>query len=502
MKREVGLRNLRVYLVLGGSFLTLTGMLMVVSVSLDIRRAEQRFSEQANLTQSRFEAMASRNQIALQGFAAMLKIVDPDDFQAQSQYAREVLRTQSHLYMLEIVQQATAERLLEMSRSLAVRGITGFTPQRVEAGRLVPAPAQAAYYLLTFMEPLTPENRHVLGFDFESMDATRDVLHRAMVTETAVASAPLRVFDGEMAYLLMQSVRRNDRQIFAVVICRAKDMMPAELAADGRLGLQVIYEGPGGTAENKLISQPVSIEPGPLARRFLPRLRAQHPVDGPEQPFRLVIEKQLDWDIIQLPMVGLIAVGGAAALLVLVEYARAHHRHEMKRLEESDKLFVLANFDNLTGLPNRQLFKNRLEQALAVAHRQGTLLAVLFLDLDGFKGINDYYGHQTGDRVLRRAAGIFQRCVREIDTVARLGGDEFVILLQNIDGRGKAEQVAQKIKKAFMKHGGEAKALPIIGVSVGVAIYPEDGVSAVDLIREADVHMYRDKSERKSPPVA
>lgn len=486
---------------LGSTFLLLAGVLMAISVTLDVLRAEQRFEDRANFIQSRFEALAGRNLIALQGFSALLKVTDPDNRDALFVYAQEVLQTQPPVYMLEVAHKVTREQLPALSASMAQQGIESFEPKRGEQGRLLPVPDKPVYYLLSFMAPPLPEARQVLGLDLESTTYLRSVLHEVVNTNRAVASPPFRLIEGDIAYLLIRSVERDDQQVFAMVVCKAKDLLPPELLGSERLSVRVDFEGVGkdDVEDRRLISLPARIQPGELARRLFPLLSAAHPIDGIEQPFRLTVEQQLDWDVIQFPMLGLIAVGGLSALLVLLSYAGAHHRHEMKSLEESEKLFTLANFDHLTGLPNRQLFKNRLEQALAVAHREGSMLAVLFLDLDGFKGINDFYGHQTGDRVLQRAAGIFQRCVREIDTVARLGGDEFVILLQNIDGLAKAQQVAHKIKKAFDKYAGEPnRTVPIIGVSIGISAYPADGSSAADLLNQADQAMYRDKSDRKS----
>jgi diguanylate cyclase (GGDEF)-like protein len=145
---------------------------------------------------------------------------------------------------------------------------------------------------------------------------------------------------------------------------------------------------------------------------------------------------------------------------------------------------------------------DRLDQSLSEAHRSKRKVAVLYLDLDGFKQVNDYYGHQTGDKVLQRAARIFQHSVRETDTVGRLGGDEFVVLLQNIGDRSGAESVARKIKKAFFQPSvdvnGTNKLMPVLGASVGIAVYPEDGSTTAELLRAADQAMYRDKAVGKS----
>jgi len=153
-----------------------------------------------------------------------------------------------------------------------------------------------------------------------------------------------------------------------------------------------------------------------------------------------------------------------------------------------------AYHDPLTDLPNRIMFEDRLEQALAQARRNGTLLAVFFLDLDNFKAINDYHGHQTGDRVLRVVAKRLATCVRSTDTVARLCGDEFTLILQGLDRIQDIRQVAQKILECLtppLRLGG--KDIPI-QISIGIAVYPKDSTDPHQLLEIADQAMYRAKN--------
>jgi len=157
---------------------------------------------------------------------------------------------------------------------------------------------------------------------------------------------------------------------------------------------------------------------------------------------------------------------------------------------EVDRIRHLANHDSLTRLPNRVLLQDRIEQALAQASRGDGRAALLFLDLDGFKGINDRMGHLVGDRVLEAVAGRLCGCVRESDTVARIGGDEFVILLPLIREIGDAKKLAAKLlgvlSEPFVFPEGEAR----VGVSIGIAAYPGDGGTGDALLAAADRAMY------------
>lgn len=158
----------------------------------------------------------------------------------------------------------------------------------------------------------------------------------------------------------------------------------------------------------------------------------------------------------------------------------------------------LAYHDNLTGLPNRGLLQDRLAHSIARAERAGRKVAVLFIDLDNFKNINDTLGHDVGDELLREVAGRLAGCVRAGDTIARQGGDEFIVLLDNLDdGRG-ASVVAQKIlnalRAAFALGGTEQH----VSGSVGIAVFPEDGRDAQTLMKNADTAMFHGKGVGKN----
>ena len=156
----------------------------------------------------------------------------------------------------------------------------------------------------------------------------------------------------------------------------------------------------------------------------------------------------------------------------------------------------LAHHDSLTGLPNRILLKDRLGQAIATAHRNDTRLAVLFLDLDGFKSINDSLGHRIGDRLLRSVAARLVGVVRGTDTVSRQGGDEFVVVLTEIKRAADAGIAAKKMVNALsVPHKLDTHELRLTA-SIGISTYPEDGDDAETLMKNADTAMYRAKASR------
>jgi len=170
-------------------------------------------------------------------------------------------------------------------------------------------------------------------------------------------------------------------------------------------------------------------------------------------------------------------------------------KEDMTTLKElQDQMAHLAHHDQLTGLPNRFLFHDRLAQALASARRRGVGFALLYLDLDGFKPVNDQFGHEAGDALLIAVGDRLLRCVRAADTVARMGGDEFTVLLPEIDEpahiRRVVELIMRSLEEPFAVGEGECR----IGLSIGIARYPQDGDTSDGLLSRADTAMYEVKT--------
>ncbi|WP_179179235.1 sensor domain-containing diguanylate cyclase [Pseudomonas sivasensis] len=162
-----------------------------------------------------------------------------------------------------------------------------------------------------------------------------------------------------------------------------------------------------------------------------------------------------------------------------------------------EELRFLAHHDPLTALTNRSLFNDQLNQALHAAQTHNSTLALLFLDINDFKGINDVHGHAMGDRVLCVIARRLERCVRESDLVARMGGDEFTVLLTDVPSKDAiAERVAQILAVMAEPLSAEFDGVQMPSCSVGVACYPADGEDADTLLSHADGDMYRKKRQR------
>ena len=176
-------------------------------------------------------------------------------------------------------------------------------------------------------------------------------------------------------------------------------------------------------------------------------------------------------------------------------------RYAIERKKMEERLHHLAMHDSLTNLPNRVLFKDRLSQALERSQRNrngknskwGT--AVLLLDLDNFKSVNDTLGHLQGDKLLQILADRLQKCIRESDTVARMGGDEFTLIFENLSGQEDARILAGKILDAFVQPFPLSGEEWTISASIGISLYPTDGNDYSSLLKAADIAMYAAKRQ-------
>jgi len=198
------------------------------------------------------------------------------------------------------------------------------------------------------------------------------------------------------------------------------------------------------------------------------------------------------WTILAAVLGGMAAVY-LAMQLMLARYHRLLREQERERAAQEERIRYQAYHDSLTGLPNRASFAEHLDEAMRRAKRAGWPLALLFLDLDNFKRVNDSLGHDAGDRLLRVAAERIRRAVREADMLFRMGGDEFTVLLEDVRGPEEAAMVSSRVLEAMAEPLQLQHHEISVTASIGIALYPRDDVVAERLLKSADTAMYRAK---------
>ena len=225
-------------------------------------------------------------------------------------------------------------------------------------------------------------------------------------------------------------------------------------------------------------------------------LRADAAIVIPEVRFRARGEADFIGDL-HIASIASLAEGAPHYVCAIIDRTEAVRQRQCLR-EASERLDYLAHHDALTGLPNRAYFQSRLEQCLQRAKRYQRQFALLFLDLDRFKEVNDTLGHHVGDALLCRVAEILSAQIRDVDTIARLGGDEFVIILEDISEPRFIMHFVDRVMDDFSRplrlEGREF----FVTVSVGISLYPDDGLDLETLVRRADIAMYQTKKSGRN----
>ena len=288
------------------------------------------------------------------------------------------------------------------------------------------------------------------------------------------------------------ALRENERALSTLIgnipgmayRCRLDDSWTLEFASEGCI--QLTGYRPIDLIENRVVSFINLVHPGD-------RARTQDEIrEKMERGDHFIIEYQIVCADATVKSVSEKAQvvrndrGEAVALEGIIDDIT-----ERKRFEE--RLSFLAQYDVLTGLPNRALFYDRLRQAVSRAKREQTMVGLMFLDLDRFKQINDTLGHAAGDRVLKVVAERLKSFLREIDTIARLGGDEFTVIIEGVSEPAQLSGIAEKIGKALAEPVDLDGRAMSVSASVGITLYPRDGEDVDQLIKNADIAMYHAK---------
>jgi diguanylate cyclase (GGDEF)-like protein len=229
--------------------------------------------------------------------------------------------------------------------------------------------------------------------------------------------------------------------------------------------------------------------PMPIERcRVNAALREGMPVHADDEVFWRADGSSFPVEYWSYPQVARNAVAGAVVTFLDIS--------ERRKAEETIR--HMATHDGLTDLPSLRLYRDRLEMAMGSARRNKAQAAVMFLDLDGFKAVNDGFGHDAGDEVLKEVAARLRSALRETDTVARAGGDEFVLVLTDLQSPEGAAQIAGKILQLIAQPIRHKGSLVTVGASIGISVFPRDADEADELIKLADEAMYSVKKAGKN----
>jgi diguanylate cyclase (GGDEF)-like protein len=354
------------------------------------------------------------------------------------------------------------------------------------------------------MEPFLDKSKNVLGLDLSSNEFLLDSLRQSKRLNSPVITDPFTLVEGDLAYLIQRPVEDkvngklayNNNDVanrYVILVVLAKSLFKEKLSALQDLDVTLYHskfdiKDVKGHLHTQSVNNKTFIE-----TVLFPKLSLSLTLNSKTQPFILYLEKQLGWNILDWWLLSVLIIVGGISFYVLINYARVFHISEMNRMQEADHLFYLANHDSLTGLANRYLLMDRLKHALNQAKRSGSKLAVIFMDLDEFKPVNDIYGHDFGDKLLKSVSERLLACIRKGDTLARRSGDEFILVLESVEDDETIKMVIEKIKDAFESNFKINQVELNVRMSIGFSIYPDDASDDDELLNIADQRMYKNK---------
>lgn len=487
-------------------WLAVTAATFALYLSHSLQSARLHFH---HIESAAYEQIAHKLVVAetvLDGFAAFHN--DSQDIvpSRSRRYARQVLQRFPHIYALEVVQRVSPAEVPGLELRMRAAGFAGF---RLHSRHGQAMPVQPYYYPVVFAEPLPPRFDQVMGLlvDYQQFLAPAPGLRGAAGEHRL--SAPFQLLEGPMAYALTQPAglgrrlpqdqveRQFGMPLYVSVLIKTDSLRPGGIELPQGMTMSLRHAAPDPEEGGGVLFSIGAGQRSGLESWLFPRLTLQNRLHSAVQPFVLHSEWQLGWMTLGWQMLAAISLLSVFTLLLLMLLVQRVRRFEVRRVERESELYDLAIHDPLTGLFNRYYLEKRMRREIEQHKHAHSRFGVVFIDLDRFKPINDAYGHDTGDQVLRVVAARLRNAVRQRDTVARLGGDEFVVLLEAVASHDRMQSLIAGLTEAVTQPIRLQSGVFEIGASIGIAFFPDDGESVDQLLLVADKLMYAEKQAKK-----
>ncbi|WP_172840402.1 sensor domain-containing diguanylate cyclase [Solemya pervernicosa gill symbiont] len=451
---------------------------------------------------------------SLEGFASYIAATPQVNLDNVRRYAQLIRKQFPYIYMMELSQRVTPAERTGLVRRMRTAGYADFEIHTFgyESDRKRhPVAEGVTTYPVVFIEPELPEAMDVLGLDLATTSATLDeTVKRSMRAGRQMASRPFDMMEGGRSYLMFQPVV-SQHQIeqatdvlsepyYALMVVETKTLLPHWVQQREGLKASVWYRGVLPEQDQLLTSAQYENHDEFWLSWLFPTFEKSLQVNSGSQPFLLKIHYEVCWRDVDMMEIGIFSIMVIVTFLLASWFSIILYRKRVEQLTAHETLFNMANFDALTGLPNKNLLMDRVEQAIRHARRSNLRVALLYMDLDRFKAVNDNHGHKVGDLLLKRVVERIAVIVRSHDTLARLHGDEFVVLMSEVKHRRDVERLAGKIKALFNTSFTVYEESMMLDVSIGIALYPDDGMSGPVLLNLSDKRMYEDKRTGQELP--
>ena len=508
-KPPIGFRALYLAAVAAWFLVTAIGIGYVVRDS--IAGVEATFNRYTESVIAELRDKLKANEAVLAGFSSFLSAVEANDRASVQHYASLMLATYPHVYMLEVVREVYRHDRQEFENYLRTSWGPSFTIRSFSydgSRSWSVAPDKPIYQPIVFIWPEIEVAKPVVGLDMDSVPHLRQALLEARIRRVPISSNPFQLVEGDDAYVMFQHTDRSASRslprpeygfagsLTALLVMKATALLPSSPAPLVSHRLQIARAG--ALLEPPLYDVPAEPAASRLQIWLFPTLRLQTSDFSTSQPMQLTVERQIRFTDLNGVAFTLMSLFSLLFLILLIAYLRGHNRNIAYALALERQAEYLALHDPLTGLPNRHLLEDRVRQALANWRRRGVGFALLFLDLDKFKEINDNYGHAAGDQLLCALSGRLADAVRESDTVARYGGDEFVVLISGVGNDDDVVTVGGKILCSVARSYEVDDVTLNITASLGISRCPQDGQDFHSLLKHADAAMYGVKRDSRS----
>ncbi len=448
---------------------------------------------------------------ALEGFVANLENDELEhdiDHRYLSQVSSNLLQRYPFLYMFEV-----AKRLHKSERKQFEEQIQtiypGFYIRRFDYEKTrqwYPSEEKEVYYPIIFQEPHYQDNRNILGLDLLSSTMLVEAMVASRKKGIAIASRPFTLAENFKGYVIHRAIKSShmDQPVgfnyhyYGLLVIATDKLFTLEKIERQPSYFSVLNPSYDYYSDDEAIV----FESGTMLNSetyssIFPVLSFRKSLSGqiPSQPFIIESQYQLTWRDFSYEMIATILL----AMLLVPLFARIYSKkflyEEISKIDDKDELYQLANFDSLTGLPNRVRLFDHVEMLIAKGSRKGEGFTLFFIDLDNFKPINDEHGHVVGDYVLHEFSLRLAEHIRENELLARLGGDEFILVVENEVNHATVEIIENRIKKLFVDPIIYGPNKFYLKFSIGSASYPVDGKNIMSLLEKADQDMYRQKTE-------
>lgn len=438
------------------------------------------------------------NETILDGFAAFLADVGMQEPYRARFYSRTMIDRYSNLYMFQAAQRISAQEVASFEKELSHKMGNDISVRRFEFGRglvdVIKENPTGYFYPLVFVEPVSNNSFNMLGLDISSIQFVEQAMESSFQSGLASISEGFELFDGSSAFVMIKPSLLPGQQIpdqYALLVVKTTALLRDITLDRPGLELEVRYEN---------LAPIVFEKTGAVSawESFIfPKLEYKNHFSLGNGRVYLTLKRQLGLESINLTLVAIIVLVCFVIGWLMNMFLRTHYQGEIEKQHANNKLYQLANYDRLTGLANRHYFEEYLTRAIASCKRRSENIALLYVDLNDFKSINDTYGHATGDKVLTITGAILLDCIRAEDVASRIGGDEFVVLLEHIVTPEDAKKVRNRIHQEMEKVEYIGKHAVKLSASIGLANYPGDGETLDELMHAADHKMYVAKRQGK-----